>query len=515
MGMTAQTDHIEGEQERPDDLRTIIANNRQLRHVTGEALGALMARNAPPIIFGYGDQLARLGGGVSGRKRVELLTEPRLRSRLARVANWVAVSSNGDVKGIAPPKDVVADVLALGGWPFPELVGVTDIPIVRPDGSVCTEPGYDAISGLVYAPAPGLRVPPVPEQPTPVEVRAAAALFGEVFVDFPYDGEASQAATWAATLTPILRPTVAGPTPLFLFDKPKQGTGASLLADAIGIIVTGRDLAKTTAPSDSSEWRKKITSLLIEGASLIVFDNVDRPLDSGHLASVLTDVEWRDRILGRSEIARLPNRATWYATGNNLRVRGDIARRCIWSRMDAKLSRPWERRPEDFRHPRLLAWVYEERGRLLAAALTLIRAWISAGRPTPAIRPLGSYEVWTTTIGGILEVAGVAGFLANLHRLYEQADEESAGWAIFLGALFDWYGVQPFTTAELVEELDKRPELKHALPDDLATDEKNLNRRVGRAFSSRIETRYDDYRLVKAGDVRHTSQWQVICEGAA
>jgi len=46
----------------------------------------------------------------------------------------------------------------------------------------------------------------------------------------------------------------------------------------------------------------------------------------------------------------------------------------------------------------------------LEATLTLVQAWIDAGRPSGK-RTLGSFESWSRTIGGILEVAGVPGFL--------------------------------------------------------------------------------------------------------
>jgi len=43
--------------------------------------------------------------------------------------------------------------------------------------------------------------------------------------------------------------------------------------------------------------------------------------------------------LGRTEMAKdLPQRATWMATGNNLHVGGDLARRCYWIRLDAGMA---------------------------------------------------------------------------------------------------------------------------------------------------------------------------------
>ena len=51
----------------------------------------------------------------------------------------------------------------------------------------------------------------------------------------------------------------------------------------------------------------------------------------------------------------------------------------------------------------LKSWTKEHRGELLAALLTLVRAWYKAGKPKPKTKPLGSYERWTITAGGILQ----------------------------------------------------------------------------------------------------------------
>ena len=63
---------------------------------------------------------------------------------------------------IDPPRTVVKKLLAKGSWPrLPRVVGVVTVPMLRPDGTVLSEPGYDLATKLWYAPAPGLRLPPI------------------------------------------------------------------------------------------------------------------------------------------------------------------------------------------------------------------------------------------------------------------------------------------------------------------------------------------------------------------
>ena len=79
-------------------------------------------------------------------------------------------------------------------------------------------------------PTPGFVLPPVPESPTEDDLKAAVITLLEPFQDFPFVAEADRTHALAALFTILARPLISGPAPLFLFDKPKQGTGATLLA---------------------------------------------------------------------------------------------------------------------------------------------------------------------------------------------------------------------------------------------------------------------------------------------
>jgi putative DNA primase/helicase len=95
--------------------------------------------------------------------------------------------------------------------------------------------------------------------------------------------------------------------------------------------------------------------------------------------------------------AELPMFTVWYATGNNLRLRGDVLRRVIPCRLEPGEERPEERR--DFTiEGDLLAHVRRERPRLVAAALTLLKAHALAGRPRGDLAPLGSFEGWSDVV---------------------------------------------------------------------------------------------------------------------
>ena len=107
---------------------------------------------------------------------------------------------------------------------------------------------YDNTTNLVYLPSTGLTVPPISEIPAATEVKKAIDLTLEPLCDFPFESDASHANAVAALFTPILRPMIDGPVPLCIIDKPQAGTGASLLAEVIALITTGRPAAMMTSP---------------------------------------------------------------------------------------------------------------------------------------------------------------------------------------------------------------------------------------------------------------------------
>jgi putative DNA primase/helicase len=180
-------------------------------------------------------------------------------------------------------------------------------------------------------------------------------------------------------LLPFAREFINGSTPLHGVDKPQPGTGGGLLVETVILAATGRSPAFMTEAVDEDEWRKRITSKLSEAPMFIVIDNVVRPLKSPHLASALTVPVWEDRELGRSRHVHYPVRAEWIAIKNNLICSGEIVRRVVRIRLDAKRERPWQRK--GFRHADLREWVVQNRGELIWAGLVLVKAWLAAGRP--------------------------------------------------------------------------------------------------------------------------------------
>jgi hypothetical protein len=117
-----------------------------------------------------------------------------------------------------------------------QLGGITHTPVMRPDGSVLSQPGYDAATGLLYLPPAGLTVPPVPERPSAEQVRAAAALLAEPVGLFPFVGEHHRANWLGAMFTPLLRLMLPPPYPMVIITATNAGSGKTLLMRLLGIV---------------------------------------------------------------------------------------------------------------------------------------------------------------------------------------------------------------------------------------------------------------------------------------
>jgi putative DNA primase/helicase len=253
-----------------------------------------------------------------------------------------------------------------------------------------TTPGYHPNTKLWLHQARGFTLEPLSNNPSPEDIESAKrVILEDVFGDFPFDGDASRAHAVAALILSFVREMVEGSTPLHIFDAPTPGTGKTLLVEVIALVGTGRHAEVMAEGQDDDEWRKRLTAVLLKAPGFVVIDNVRRLVDSSALAMALTATTWSDRILGKSAIVTLPVRTVWLATGNNIALSHEMARRSVSIRVDAKRDKPWER--TKFKHPDLRTWVSAHRADVIHACLTLARAWIVAGRP-PGKRRLGSYE---------------------------------------------------------------------------------------------------------------------------
>lgn len=428
----------------------IAVNDRQLRDIVADAWNACGEANSPPTLFRRGGRLVKLVDGGDAAA-VAPMTEAAMLHRLSKVADWVKETGRGD-RAAQPPRDVPRIMLAEPDEQIPALDDITASPVFDAGGRLVRGPGYDAESRL-WIGSGELAAIDVPEVPTGEEVeRARALLVDELLVDFPFADASDRAHTVAAFVTPFIRSLVGGCTPIHLVEAPSPGSGKTLIADLVAIVASGKNVQATTLSRSEDEMRKRITSLLLCGARIIVLDNVTGELASAQLAAAITATTWTDRLLGRSENVHVENRALWMVTANNPSLSSELARRCVRIRLDTHATRPWERR--NFRHPSVREWALDRRAELVRAVLVLVRHWLACGRPSSE-QVLGSFERWSAVVGGIVSASGVPGFLTDRERFYAAADAESQEWDALASAWWLQHG-GAWVTATQVASLASR-----------------------------------------------------------
>jgi hypothetical protein len=487
-------------------LRSIQVNNRQLRDIIADAWTAIHTINDAkgpdgterPFLFQNGGALVRIAG-TGAQTRIEALGDTAMYGILARSANWHNVTEEA-VTAAPPSRDTARDMLVNPDPGLPPLDSVVRTPTFGKDATLITAPGYHRTDALWMFRDDSLKISEVPTNPSREQIASARALLvDELLVDFPFVRDSDRAHAIAAILLPFLRRMIAGLAPIHLIEAPTQGSGKGLLASLISIVSTGLAAEGRTVPENEDEVRKMITAELVTGRPIILLDNLSekRVLESSALASVVTVPYWTDRLLGESEMLHLRNNALWLMTGNNPRLSAELSRRCIRLRIDPRIDMPWLR--GGFKHPLITEWAQENRSALVHAALTLIQAWIAAGQPLHETR-LGSFEKWSEVMGGVLDVAGIPGFLGNLNELYEASDGDGQLWREFTGAWWDAFRAEPKKVSDLTQFCEERDLMLNVRGDGSARSQQT---RLGKALATKRDRVFNGLTVKRINQGKH------------
>lgn len=375
---------------------------------------------------------------LEGTPVIRPVVTSNLRETLTRVATWAKYDSRKDaLSPCLPSSPVVEALLERGEWKgIRPITGIAETPMFLDNGSIVDSPGYNSRSGYLYAPT--CEFPKVPEHPTQDDARRAFAELQDVFVDFPWCSPSDAAVPIAMILSSLARPAINN-VPAFLFDANQKGSGKSLIVDAVMMILTGRCAPKQGYTADPTEQEKVLGAYALEGASFVTYDNIKQPFGGAPVELTLTcGGSNKFRILGVSQVPEQTWKGIISATGNNIVLCGDVARRVLLSRIETDIENPENR--TGFAHDPLLSWVLANRGRLVVAGLTMLRAWHLDGRKSHGCNTLGSFEEWAATIPPAIVFAGGADPMACLPaNIGEETEEKTAHRAL----LYWWPQIAP------------------------------------------------------------------------
>ncbi len=405
-----------------------------------------------------------------GLPLLQPVTAPRLRSILSERATFTRYDARGgEWVQVSPPRDIVEGVLARKVYPTSAvrpLRGVIEAPCVRPDGSVFEAPGpgdhYDPATGLLLrwrGPAIGL-----PERPTLNDARDAFKRLAGLFADFVFTGDerrrgASLAACVAAMLTPIARPSIAGPVPAFVWTADRENAGKSLAAKVCGAVAMGRPPAARPWPVGEGEMAKVLTGFALTSLPVGLFDDTCHAIGGGDFdAAVTAWPEYAPRVLGTNAPPGLPWVTTIFVTANGAEARNpSAAGRLVFCELFGRGRGEHARAgatEREYTFPDLIRHARENRGAYLRDALTILRAYQCAGSPRPAgARRRDSFEAWSERVAWPL--LWCSGFSPVEAHAPAGADAEGEAMRAAVIAWRGAYGFDgsPVTAAELREHL--------------------------------------------------------------
>lgn len=476
-------------------------------------------RNTPDV-YDFGSDLVR----VDSNGTVYVLTDSSLRYYAGLYAQFVKLkrSANGlnTEVPVDPPDKICKSIISLQTQrKLKTLNGVITAPTLRPDGSVLQHYGYDEVTQLLCD-LPSETVF-VTAHPSKAQAMTALESLMHPFRDFPFCSPLDRAVLLAALLTAAVRPAL-GVTPAFGFDAPAQGSGKTLIARSVGVLTQGSEPSvwPHTAGRDDEETRKRIFTVLRSGARVLVWDNITGSFDSPAMAACLTSPTLTDRILGQSSSSTVPNRLMLLLTGNNLLLQGEMPRRVLVCRIDPATERPFAR--EFALDP--YAYCRDNRQELIAAALTLIRAYLKHGCETPIAGRLASFEDWDswvrrTVIFANELMSGMFGDVMDCIAANHAVDPDLELFINLMRAWYEVFGDSPMSASQVIRQKSELslgcPALLEALSDlPLVNASEMKPKSLGKYLSNRKDRIAGGYRLEAGPKIEDKNTWRVRRVGA-
>ncbi len=348
---------------------------------------------------------------------------------------------------------------------LPLVAAIATLPMVLQDGTLLHGHGLARERGIVFRIPPELMafIPTIDDCHDYAVVDALAFLTDTWLVDVATD-YAGKCILVAAALTLIERALLPD-RPVFFITAGRRGGGKTTTLIMLLMAITGvRPAAAAWSPNEE-ERRKALLAYLMEALPAIIWDNIPRgaQISCPHIERACTTAFYSDRRLGVSELVAVAASAINFFTGNNIGPRGDLASRNLTVRLEVDRSDP-ENRP--FTHPDPVAWTEANRGKILRALFTLLRANPSLG--PDAQRPARTrFKSWYQLVGSAVEHAvGLSGGSLDFQAIFlsqEAEDEDSSSLADALGALADkWPNTANFNAADVATMVNDRSEFTTA-----------------------------------------------------
>lgn len=425
------------------------------------------------------------------------------------VSTWMGLDKRTNQwKAIDPIERYCRTLVELGDYKHLNVLkGLARQPYFRPDGSLNVLPGYDVSTALfgVFN-ADDFHVPC---EPTEAQAKECLKVLGGLLDEFAFSRPQDRSAAMAAMLTAAIRPSL-DKAPLFHVRAPQIASGKSYLCELIGVLATPEQGSPVGFPGGNEECEKLLLAQLARSPAVIEFDNLTTDLKAHKsLCTALTSERMEGRKLGRSKMFKVSTRTLFLSSGNNVGPVADMARRCVTIDLAPRCETPATR---TFSRPDLVGEARAKRGLLVSAALTVIRAWIVAGRPKTECKSLASFPLWSDCCRQPLLWLGEPDPASStFEEMASDPERELLGRA--LRSWHDCFGHAPMMARDVVARarcLDPSAEELHEVLMEVAGDRDRVNnRKLGQWLKRNMGRIVDGLKFSKAPKTRNADNWLV------
>ena len=383
-----------------------------------------------------------------------------------------------------------------------DVKNVHALPVVRPDGTVAGE-GYDPVTRLLIR-YDGVKFGEIGT--TRKDAEAAAAMLLDIFAEFPFESEDDRSVAVALVVTACIR-RVMSLCPGTLVDSPSSGIGKGLVINVASIVATGNVVEPQPQPKDEDELTKLLFSALREGSSHIAFDNVSGKFGGEAYDMLMTSEVFKGRVLGHSKTQTVPASALVTISGRNVAFRGDAAGRTLRCRLVTESEQPDKGRT--FKYQPLEAHVQANRGDLVAACLTVVRAYLLAGRPCE-MPPLRMYYDWCRMVREPLIWLGMSDPVRTIDKQRVECDVDLAAYGELAHAMYEAFGDRSMTMTRVVKEanapgpwFERRERLRDAIQEltGVESTSPKVQALLGYKMRSNAGRPFDGLKLGRVGKV--------------
>lgn len=411
-------------------------------------LGYELYEHGERLVQAHQSTLRACGGREYRRWKLDEVSTPTMIVLLSCAARWLRYDNRRQGWAQVDPPALIAEAyLHRRQWRLPKIAGISNTPFLRADGTLCEREGFDPASGWLCK-WNGVQFPPVPAKPDKDDALRALETLCQPIAEFPFVAPVDKSVSLSATLTALARRSLDF-APIHAYTARTYGTGKGLLCDVSVAIASGRPAAPLSQSRHEEETTKALNAALIEGDAFVSLDNCAYTLEGGTILTIaVRQPLLKVRVLGISHNVEIPNSAMFFANGNNLQIAADLTRRTLLCHLDANMERPETREFED---DQLLDTVIANRGPLVTAGLTILRAWQLARPKVPPLElePL-DFVAWSQTVREALVWLGCADPGESMRQL-RQGDPQRAE---LLAVLTQWYalfGERPVMVREVIE----------------------------------------------------------------